>query len=81
MAQHPPLDHRRCQIVEREHRVHTRQRERGTGVDRADRGMGMRAAHEGRVPRAGNRDVVDVASLADEQGMILEARDARADQR
>jgi hypothetical protein len=32
------------------------------------------------VPHAGTRDVVDEAALADEQGAVLEARNARSDQ-
>ncbi len=49
-------------------------------VDPADRSVRMRAAHEGRVQHAGKRDVVDEAALADEQGAVLQPRNARSDQ-
>ena len=49
-------------------------------ADPADRGVRMRAAHERRVPHPGARDVVDEAPLADEQGAVLEARNARSNQ-
>ncbi len=80
VAQHPTLGEDRREIVEREHRAHPRQRQRGMGVDPADRGVRVGAAHERRLPGAGVRDVVDETSLAGEQGLILEARNARSDQ-
>ncbi len=60
--------------------MYARQRYRVLDVDPADRGVRMGAAHERRVPYAGNCDVVDEASFADEQRAVLEARNARSDQ-
>ena len=68
MAQHAPLDQHRREIVEREHRVHAGQRQRVARVDSADQRMRMRAAHERGMQHAGQRDVVDEAALAGEQG-------------
>src|SRR5262249_58122959 len=80
VAEHATLGEYRRKIVEREHRVNARQRQRAVRVDPAERGVGMLTAHERRVPRPGTRDVVDEAALADEQGAVLEARNARSDQ-
>src|SRR5512139_248273 len=80
MAQHPALGEDRREIVEREHRQDTRQCQGVAGVNSADRRMGMRAAHERRMQDACKRDVVDEPSLADEQGAVLETRNARSDQ-
>ena len=43
--------------------------------------MRMRAAHERRVQHAGHHDVVDEAPAPAQQGIVLEAGDARSDQR
>src|SRR5258708_39294513 len=80
MAQHAALDEDRREIVEREDCVNPWQRQRVMRADPADRGVRMRAAHERRVPHPGARDVVDEAPLADEQGAVLEARNARSNQ-
>ena len=80
MAQHAPLRHDRREIVEREHRVHARQRAHVTRIDAADQGVRMRAAHERRVQQPGQLDVVDEASAADEQRAVLETGNARSDQ-
>ena len=66
---------RRREIVEREHRVHARQRARVTRIDAADQRVRMRAAHERGVQQPGQLDVVDEASAADEQRAVLETRE------
>ena len=79
MAQHAPLGHDRRDIVKREHRVNARHCERVLDVDITDRGVRMRTAHECRLPRPGERDVVDEAAFADQQRPIFETRMAGAD--
>jgi hypothetical protein len=69
------------EIVEGEHRVHARHRERRALVDPLDQRMRMRAAHESGVPHAGQRDVVDEAAAAAQQRLVFETFGARADGR
>ena len=69
------------EIIEREHRVHARQRQRGILRDAADQRVRMRAAHEASVQHAGHRDVVDEAAVPPQQRVVLEPGDARSDQR
>ncbi len=81
MPQHPAIGHHRQEIVEREHRVHARQRQRCLRRNATHRGVGVRAAHEGGVPDAREHDVVDIAALADKERAVLDARNARSNQR
>ena len=63
MAQHAALGHHCREVIEREHRLHARQVERGRRRDAADRRVGMRTAHEGGVQHAWHDDVVDETAL------------------
>jgi hypothetical protein len=80
MTQHAPVGEHRREIVEREHRMHARERPAGMGVDAADQGVRMRTAHERRVQEPRDADVVDEPPLADQQRAILKPGNARSDQ-
>ena len=62
---HAALHEHRREIVEREHGVDAGQRERLARVNAADQRMRMGAAHERGVQQAWERNVVEIAALAD----------------
>src|SRR5215471_15340790 len=80
MPHHAALGEHWREIVERQHRMHVRERERCRLVDAANRSVGVWAAHEGGVEQARHHHIVDVAALAAQERLVLDARDARADQ-
>ena len=81
MPHHAALGHHRREVVEREHRMHAGQRQRGVLRYAADRGMRMRAAHKAGMQNVRHDDVVDEAALAAQQRRVLDSVDARTDQR
>jgi hypothetical protein len=81
MPHHPALGHGRRQVVQGDHRVHARDRERRTLVDAANDGMRMRAAREACVQHVRDHHVVDEAALAAQQRRVFDAGDAGSDQR
>ena len=54
-------------------------RRRGRGVDAGDPGVGVRATHDGEVQRAGDVEVVGEPGLTGQEGGILAAQQALAD--
>ena len=81
MPHHAALGHDRREVVEGEHGVHARQRQRGILHDAADRGMRVRAAHEAGMQHVRHDDIVDEAALATQERRVFDAVDARPDQR
>ncbi len=76
---HPALLEHRREIVEREHGNDAGQPARSVKLDAADQRMRMRTAHEGRRKRTRRDNVVDEARSPAQQLLILDARNARAD--
>ena len=68
----------RVEVLGREHRAHTGQREGRGGVDAVDLRVGEGAAHEAGVQHAGPGDVVDEGAAAGEKAVVFDARDAGA---
>jgi hypothetical protein len=73
VPQHAPLGEHWREIIEREHRVHAGQGERGGLRHAADRGVRVRAAHEARVQQARHLHVVDVAAAPAQERLVLDA--------
>ena len=80
-AQHAAREQHGGEVVESEHRMHAGQRQRGVLGNAADQRVRVGAAHETGVQRAIHRNVADEAAAAAQQRLVLEARDARSDQR
>ena len=80
MPQHAPFRQHGREIIQREHRTHAWCRQRRRLVDRGNQRMRMRAANKGRAaPR--HHDIVYEAPASAQQGLVLDAGNARSNQR